>query len=223
MRLKKGKKIFLYFFLLIIFGSVNNISINQIKFVKIKTINITGLENKDNQKLLKDIEALNLENIFFINGSDILRILEANTLIENYKIIKKYPSTLVIDIEKTKFLAKINLDGKSFLIGSNGKLSESDSSKLDLPYIFGKPSINEFFKIKKIIDRSKVSYGKIKSLYYFKSNRWDIKLYDNILIKLSKENTNESLDNAVVILNQDTFKNIKTIDARVRNQIILNE
>lgn len=223
MRLKKGKKIFLYFFLLIIFGSVNNISINQIKFVKIKTINITGLENKDNQKLLKDIEALNLENIFFINGSDILRILEANTLIENYKIIKKYPSTLVIDIEKTKFLAKINLDGKLFLIGSNGKLSESDSSKLDLPYIFGKPSINEFFKIKKIIDRSKVSYEKIKSLYYFKSNRWDIKLYDNILIKLSKENTNESLDNAVVILNQDTFKNIKTIDARVRNQIILNE
>ncbi len=221
MHQRKSKKVLLYFFLIIIFSSISNFSLNEIEFPKIKKINISGFEDEDHKNLLNNIKKLNLENIFF-NTSEITKIIDTNMLIENYEIFKKYPSTLDIKIQETTFLAKINLDGQLFLIGSNGKFIKKNISNENLPYIFGKLEINEFLKFKKILDNSKILYDQIKALYFYKSKRWDIELKNNIIIKLSKEETKESLDNALQILNENSLSNIKTIDARVINQVILN-
>ena len=223
MHQRKSKKIFLYFFLLFVFGSINNISLNNIKFHGLDKINITGLKDEDNKSLLKNIKSLDLDNLFLINGNKIKEVIDSNTLIENYIIFKKYPSTLNIKIKKTNFLAKVNLDNQEFLVGSNGKLSKINNSNENLPYIFGKPKISEFLKFKKIIDNSKISYKEIKSFYYFKSRRWDIELKNNILIKLSKENTKNSLDDAFVFLSQNVLNKSIIIDARISNQIIIND
>ena len=70
---------------------------------------------------------------------------------KNYEIFKKYPSTLNIKIKKTNFLAKINNNGKNFLIGSNGKLiPKNNFQQSDLPYIFGNPILKEFLNFKKL-------------------------------------------------------------------------
>jgi cell division protein FtsQ len=53
-----------------------------------------------------------------------------------------------------------------------------------LPFIFGNPTVIEFFKIKEIIDKSKISYSEIKKLYFYPSKRWDLELRDNTIIKL---------------------------------------
>jgi len=223
MHQRKSKKIFLYFFLLFVFGSINNISLNKIKFHGLDKINITGLKDIDNKLLLKNIKSLDLDNLFLINGNKIKEVMDSNSQIENYIILKKYPSTLNIKIKKTNFLAKVNLDNQEFLVGSNGKLSKINNSNDNLPYIFGKPKISEFLKFKKIIDNSKISYKEIKSFYYFKSRRWDIELKNNILIKLSKENTKNSLDDAFVFLSQNVLNKSIIIDARISNQIIIND
>ena len=221
---RKSKKIFIYFFLLIIVGSINNISINKLKIEKIKKINILGLDHMDKKILLKDINNLNLQNIFFINTNEIKNIIETNPLIEKYEIIKKYPNSLDIKINKTEFLARINHNGETFFIGNNGKLSKKNYSKDDLPYIFGKPQINQFLEFKKIIDKSNIQYQEIKSLFYFQSKRWDIRFKNNILIKLPKDIKIETLDIILSFLNNKKFQNSKVLDARIINQIIiLNE
>jgi len=46
MHQRKSKKILIYFFLLFLVGSINNININNLKFQSIKNINVTGLENE---------------------------------------------------------------------------------------------------------------------------------------------------------------------------------
>jgi len=216
-----GKRIFVYFLLFLIVASINNINLSKIKFNKVKNINITGLNNLDSEIISRDLKNLNLENIFFINKDKITKIIDSNSLVEEFKVIKNYPSTLNIEIQKTIFLAKINKDDKIFIIGSNGKLSKNDVTK-NLPYIFGNPEISEFIKIKKIIESSKISYDTIKNLYFFKSGRWDIELKNNILIKLSKNNLQESLDNAFEFMKDINFQNITIIDARIKNKIILN-
>ena len=142
---------------------------------------------------------------------------------EKFKIYKRYPSTLLIEIKKTNFLAKINYDGKIYLVGSNGKLTKYRSSQNQLPYIFGNPDINEFLILKKIIDESKISYEQIKNLYFFKSKRWNLELKDNVFLKLSNENIKNSLDNAFELLVDSKFQNIKLIDARIKDQIIVND
>ena len=220
--LQRKSKILIYFFLLIILGSINNTYLTNIKFNKVENINISGLNYSDNKIILKKIKNLNLENIFFLDKDAINKIINSNTSIHKYEIFKKYPSTINIVIEKTVFLANMNYNGKIFTLGSNGKLTKNYFLNQDLPFIFGNPNISEFLNLKKIIDDSDISYNQIKNFYFFKSKRWDVELANNILIKLSENKIKESLDNAYKFLNDGNLENIKIIDARIKNQIILN-
>ena len=47
MHQRKSKKILIYFFLLFIVGSINNINFNSLKLRNIIDINISGLDIKD--------------------------------------------------------------------------------------------------------------------------------------------------------------------------------
>ena len=223
MHQRKSKKILIYFFLLILVGSINNINIDNLKFQSIKNINVTGLENEDNSIISKKIKNLKLDNIYLINKKDLNTLIESNNLVEKYFIFKKYPSSLNINIDKTSFLARISKNGKIYDLGSNGKLIENKYSNNQLPFVFGNPEIIEFFNIKKIIDESQISFEEIESLYFFLSKRWDLELRNNIIIRLPNDNIKESLKLASEFLHNNEFKDIKIIDARIKNQIILND
>ena len=218
MQQRKSKKILVYFFLLLVVGSINNINFNSLILQNINNINVVGLDIKDKSSLLKKMENLNLNNIFLISKIDLINEIESNSLVEKYSIFKRYPSSLDIKIEKTKFLAKINKNGQIFYIGSNRKFVKNDTLNNELPFIFGNPEVIEFFKIKEIIDKSKISYSDIKNLYFFPSKRWDIELRNNTIIKLPKDNINFALNFAIEFLDDNKF-----IDARIENQIILND
>jgi cell division protein FtsQ len=223
MQQRKSKKILIYLFLLFLVGSINNINFNNLKFKEIENIKVLGLGNYDNSILISQIQNLNLKNIFFINREDIKKKIKSNNLVEKYEIFKLYPSSLVINIKKTKFLAKINDKEKIFFVGSNGKLLKNNSFYNQLPFIFGKPDVSEFLEFKEIIDQSKFSYNEVKNLYYFPSKRWDLELKNNAIIKLSKNYPEESLKLAFEFLHNKDLKDIKFIDARIKNQIILND
>jgi len=218
MQQRKSKKILIYFFLLLAVGSINNINLNSLTLRNINNVNISGLDIKDKLTLLKQIENFSLNNIFLISKIDLTNKIESNSLVENYSVFKRYPSSIDINIEKTKFLAKINKNGQIFYIGSNGKFIKNDFLNNQLPFIFGNPKVIEFFYIKEIIDKSKISYSEIKNLYFFPSKRWDLELRDNTIIKLPNENTNLALKLAIDFLDDNKF-----IDARIKNQIILND
>ena len=223
MHKKKNKKILLYFFLLILFSSISNISLNNLKLIQIQNIKVSGLEQKDNEILLNNVKNLIKENIFFINKNEIIKLINSNSLVEKYEVFKNYPSTISINIEKTNFIAKINNNGETFLIGSNGKLTPDIYQNDDLPYIFGKPNIEEFLNFKKILDNSKFSYSEIEKIYFFPSKRWDLKLKSEILLKLSKNFTEDSLNNIFDFLEDYNYDKMIIVDTRVNNQIILNE
>ena len=224
MHQRKSKKILIYFFLLVLVGSINNNSINNLKFEKIKNINIFGLDKNDQKIILHNLNSLDLKNIFLINKKKFQNIIESNSLVEEYNVIKKYPHSIDINIKKTNFIARISNNGKFFLIGNNGKLSDNNNSGIELPYIFGNPDINEVVELKKIIDQSNIEYSEIKSLYYFKSNRWDLKFNNDIVIKLPEKIKKETLDKIFVFLKDIKLEKKKILDARIKNQIIiLNE
>ena len=218
MQQRTSKKILIYFFLLLAVGSINNINFNSLILKNINNINVDGLDIKDELFLLKKIKNFNLNNIFLISKIDLINEIESNSLVEKYYIFKRYPSSLYIKIEKAKFLSKINKNGQIFYIGSNGKFIKNDFLNNQLPFIFGNPEVVEFFKIKEIIDKSKISYNEIKNLYFFPSKRWDLELRDNTLIKLPNEDVGLALNLAIEFLGDNKF-----IDARIENQIILDD
>ena len=223
MHQRKSKKILIYFLLFIIIGSVNNISLNNIKLDGVKNINISGLDRLNYELINKEIRNLNLENIFFLPKKEIQNIFESNSLIEAYNINKKYPSTLEIQIKKTTLLAKINNNGKIYLIGSNGRLIEDYNINRSLPFVFGKPSPQEFLDLKKIIDQSKIPYYKIRNFYFFQSKRWDLEFDNNKIVKLPKFLKKKTLNDLFELLNDQRFTEQKLIDLRVQDQIITND
>ena len=223
MQQRKSKKILIYFFLLLFVGSINNINLNSLELQNINDIKIVGLDVEDKLSLLKKIKNFNLNNIFLISKNDLINEIELNSLVEKFYIFKRYPSALDVNIEKTKFLARINKNSQIFYIGSNGRFIKNDFSNNQLPFIFGNPEIVDFFHIKEIIDKSKLSYSEIKNLYFFSSKRWDIELTNNTIIKLPKNNTNFALNLAVEFLYDKAFNDSKIIDARIANQIILDD
>ena len=218
MQQRKSKKILIYFFLLLLVGSINNINLNTLELQNINDINIVGLEVEDKSSLHQKIKNFHLYNVFSISKIDLINEIESNSIIEKYSIFKRYPSSLDINIEKTKFLARINKNGQIFYIGSNGRFIKNDFLNNQLPFIFGNPKVDEFFRIKKIIDESKISYTEIKNLYFFPSKRWDLELRDNTIIKLPNDNVNLAINLAIKFLDGNKF-----IDARIENQIILDD
>ena len=216
-----SRKIVVY---LLIFFSVSSIgNYHLISFNSLKNIqfNIVGLDDSNILNMIKNFDNLKIKNIFFLNKSKISEIIESDTLVENYSVFKKYPSNLIIQIKDTNFLAKINLNNEIYIVGSNGKLINYNYKSDNLPFIFGKPEIDEFLNFKKLIDESKFSYDQIKNLYFFPSKRWDVELNNEVLLKLSKRDIKDSLNLAFDFFNNTNFKEIKLIDARIKNQIII--
>ena len=216
-----SKKIIIYFLLFISICTVNNIELNNKNFLKIKKINIFGVNDIEVSKFKNEINNLNLNNIIALNKNEISKVIDSHSIVEHYKIFKNYPSTLNIEIIKTSFLAKINYDGKTFVVGSNGRLINEKFNNNYLPYIFGSPETKEFLKLKKKIDESKFSYDEIKNFYFYPSKRWDLELKDGIRLKLSNLNIVNSLNQSFEFLNDKNLKDIKIIDLRVKNQIII--
>ena len=222
MQLGLSKKIILYIFLIIFLSTLNNKFFSKIKFKTIDKITIKGLEGEESRDLLNNLELLNLKNIFFLNKYKLIKKLEANELIDNYTVFKKYPSSLEIRINKTKFLANVFKDGKSFLLGSNGKLIQTVDKNNNLPNIYGDYSKDSFFSLIKSIKKSNFALSEIKNLYFFKSDRWDIETNDNMIIKLPKKNLENSLNLSFDLISNNKFKNIKILDLRQDNQVIIN-
>ena len=229
MHLQEGKKnkIFFFIFLLVFFSSINNKLFLEKKhaMLKINEIKISGLTEKEKIKLTREFKSIFFKNIFLISEKNFTNILNKNNLIQSFSVKKKYPNSILINIKKANFLAITNINNKKYLVGSNGKLIDYGSinnHKKKLPFIFGKVDYSDFINFKKIIDKSEFNYESVNSLYYFRSNRWDIKTKNDILIKLPKKNFFKALNFANKIIHNNKFNSNKVIDLRISNRMIIS-
>ncbi len=217
-----NKKIIFYISLVIILGTFNNKNLKNFDLPKINMVNIEGIEFNDNE-YLKIMNLIKLNNLLSIQKSQIKEILNSNNLIEEYEVFKKYPSSLEIKIKKTNFLASTNINGKNYLVGSNGKFINTKDYSQNLPFIFGNFETEKFLEFKNIILQTDFKYNNIKNFYYFPSGRWDIEMISGVLIKLPITGIKESLNLSIDLLEDKEFSDIKILDIRQKNQIVIND
>ena len=203
------------------FVTINNVNFSITNIFKIKDIEIFGLENQFNLNFKSNFSNLYNTNIILLEKHLLKNLIETNTLVENYDIFKKYPSKLVINITKTNFLARKNINGEFFLVGSNGKLTKNFLSNNDLPFIFGNPNVDDILALFSKIKKSKFKYTDLKNLFYYKSGRWDIETKKNIIIKLPREDLINVLNTVYDYQSSQNLKVSQIIDVRIKNQIIL--
>jgi cell division protein FtsQ len=218
----KNRKIFLYIFLLLFIGTINNKNLDKSLAMNISEIVVTGLEKKDSLDLVNNLKFLEVENLFFLKPNEIKKIVEDNNLVERYKVFKEYPTRLIIEIKKTDFLAQTRRDGNFFFLGSNGAFIKTSTKQKNIPFIFGDFKNSNFFELKRIIDDSTFKFNEIKNLFFFKSGRWDIETSEGLMIRLPKDNLEDAIKLLIDFLDQGN-ENINTIDLRQKNQIVIDE
>jgi cell division septal protein FtsQ len=224
MHQRTNRKIIIYLFLFAILASVNNFKYINLQLFKIDLINISGLNDTENSNLYEKITDYKKKNIFFIDNLEISKNINSNNLVEKFWVFKEYPSTININLIKTNFLGITKINNIDYLIGSNGKLIKKRNDQIiDLPFIFGSVDANDFLILKEILDKSNFDASKIENFYYFKSNRWDIKTKKGLIIRLPSEINVNLLNTVNQIIEDENFKNIKTLDFRQTNQIITYE
>ena len=218
----KKKKIIVYLLFIFILSTTNRkFPENQNSYSsKVTQINIAGLSSIDNTKILNELSNLFYKNILFVDKGEIYKVINKYNIIEEYNVKKIYPSTININIKPTKFVARLSNNHQ--LVGENGKVIEDKESNKELPYIFGKFDTQDFLNLKKNITLSKFTLNRFKTLYIFPSKRWDILTYDNILIKLPKDNISKPLNLAYKIINSNDFKNNTLIDLRINNNLFID-
>ncbi len=218
-----SKKVIIYLSFLFLLVTTNNINLLKFNFLKIMNLDIVGLNHLEKIEFRESLNFLKDENLLFLDKDKITKKIFLNNNIEDLFIFKNYPSDLKIIIKKTQFLAVTKKGTQDYFIGSNGKLIMTNNKNEDIPFIFGDVNIDDFLKLKNLITNTEFDYDKIKNLYYFKSTRWDIETKDGLIIKLPLKEIESSLKNLSKILVSEKFVNIKVIDLRQKNQIILNE
>ena len=218
-----SKKIVVYLFLFLTLVTLDNINLSDFNFLKIITLNLTGLNNFEKKKFEEDLNFLKKEDLIFLDKDKISKKILANKIVEDFSIFKNYPSELEIFIKKTKFLAITKKNNQDYYIGSNGNLIYTKNSLERLPFIFGNVEPDDFLKLKTHINNSEFNFDQIKNLYFFKSKRWDIETKDDLIIKLPLDQIEISLNNLSKIIISEEFKNKKIIDLRQKNQVILND
>ena len=220
------KKNFLFLILILFFLS----SINSQLFIKKKDllynlqyIEVKGLEKSINFEIEKNLNFLKNTNIFFLDKDILQNQIDEYSFVENYNIIKQYPSKIILELEKTEFLARTIKNNKIFIIGSNSKFinTEKFNNYDDLPIVFGKFSAEKFILFKKILNESGYDYNNIKEIFFYPSGRIDIKNKDNVTIKFPLQNLEEALAIANKIIKNNTLKK-NIIDLRVSSQLILS-
>ena len=217
----KKKYLILYFLFLIVLSTTTNKTLYKAEnLFQIENINIAGipLENIDemHDKLYSSIE----KNIFLLQKEKLKKSISQFNIIEKYTVKKIYPGALNINIEPTKFIAKIS-NKEGIFVGANGKLISNNEFKKKLPYLFGKFDSSKFLDLKTHLERSEFNFEDFDSLFYFPSGRWDVLTNENVLIKLPNKKLYESLNLAKKILKNNNFKKNKFIDLRIKNQVIV--
>ena len=220
------KKIYFYIFLLFILLSIHNFKLVSFfnEFFKINKITLkSDLEDNLNNEIFNTLNQFQNSNIFSLNSKDLKKILDNYNIINDYKIKIQYPSEIKIDLEKTKILAFYIEGNDKIFIGSNKKkIKKIYFENKNIPIIIGKFDLNKFFNLKLYLKNNDFELNNFSKIYSYKSNRWDLLFKNDLLVKLPFDELDESIKILKEIINSNKIENVKIIDLRIKDKVILS-
>ena len=219
-------KIYFYIFSLLFLTTIINKDIisNINYFFIIKNLNIVSETDLLKKKILKEINFINESNIFFIKKKKLSNKLKNINYIDEFKIKKIYPSSLIVQVKKTNLIGITFINNKQYYVGENGNFISVNSirNKDKLPFIFGEFNIQDFLNLKLKLSDSDIIFSNIKKYHHHKNRRWDLYLNDNVLIQLPNKNIKNALNLYKKLKTNNEIKPNMIIDLRIPNRIILN-
>ncbi len=218
-------KIYFYFLLFLLLSTISNQTLlsNFEQNFLIKNIVIKLDKPELNSVVSIKLSYLNDKNIFLIDKKNILKNLEKVNYLENIKIKKSYPSTIIVSANKTNLIATTFINQKKYYVGENNQfiLVQDININENLPIIFGKFNISEFIKLKEELNKQKINYKSITKYYFHKNKRWDLYYPNNTLIMLPSKNVANAINLYNNFKKENHIKPNSIIDLRIADRLVL--
>ena len=188
----------------------------------IQKIEVKGNSIIKSDQVVERLSFLYKENLFFLNTEDVKENLKNYSFIESFILKKVYPQTLKIILVEKKPIAILLNKKKKYYISNKGELIDFQNIEKfrNLPTVFGDGKY--FFSLYQDLQNIKFPLEMIKSFYFFESNRWDLLLHGDKVIKLPINDYLASLKNYMESNKDNSFDNYKIFDYRIKHQLILN-
>ena len=192
-------------------------------FFGIKKIEIYGISNFKKEKIEKKIDFLKGRNIIFISRDEFTGIIKEFNFVQEFEIKKVYPNTIKLTIKESNPIGIFLHEEKKLVLLEGGKSTKHDQKKNFhfLPLVYGENADKNFFIFYESLKDIDFQINLIKEFKYFETNRWDIILKDDKLIKLPSMNYKNALKEFLHIYKQDSFKKFKIFDFRVKGQLVI--
>ena len=196
---------------------------NENSFFKITNIEITNNKKIEKKEIIDKLNHIYNKNILLVSANDIEEPLRKLDFLDNIKIKKKYPNTILIEIYETKPVAVLFKKNNKYIIDNLSKLTNYDDNlnQNNLPSVFGKDAEKDLINFINQLENNSFPKHKIKNYYYFQINRWDLMLKNEQLIKFPSKKRKQAIQQSVELLNRKDFKNYKVIDLRIHGKIVV--
>ena len=188
-------------------------------------IEVNELDHINDKNIFKYFEEYKNISIFLLPIQKITNQLNNINWISKVNINSNYKNLVSIVIEEEIPLGIYYNGNKKTLFSKNLKTLEiltDDSNFQKLIKFYGEDSIGQSLKLIQNLDINILNL--IESAIYIEKRRWNLQLKNDILLKLSESNINNSLKNFMKIndkLSEDDLKNIEIIDLRIMNKAII--
>ena len=224
--MKKKRGLFLWL-LLFIFLTTYNFDLPkniESSILPIKKINLTGINNSDENKIKKKLEEFKGKSIIFINTKGLKETIKDFNFIREIKIKKIYPDSIRVEVKEFKPLGVfVDNNSQRHLLLEEGKVIKNHklTEKDLLPLVYGNGAEKNFYLLQSSLENLNFNKELIKSFNYFDINRWDIVLKDDKTIRLPAEGYEEALRKFISIYKKENFSKFEIFDFRIKEQLIL--
>tara|TARA_B100000963_G_scaffold351849_1_gene364103 strand:+ start:1337 stop:2011 length:675 start_codon:yes stop_codon:yes gene_type:complete len=224
MHQKKGKKIRLFFYslLLTILTSINNYNFNYKNVFQIQYIYVDGFSEKKNELIRNDVDRFYKKNIFFIKKEFFSELINRHDT-KYLHVKKKFPNEIFISFTPAKPTCIIEIENNQIILGDNGKVLKSEKNNYSLPYVSGSSDIVKIYYVVDLLIKSNLDYDTIKKIIFFKSGRFDLVLNSGTTIKFPIKFNEKIINYSSNLLKEKKFDSSKIIDLRIENKIIKYE
>ncbi len=191
----------------------------------LKKIEVTGLTNLNKDEILVYFNKFKNNSIFLVPVKEISNEIKKNKWIKEVNIRNDYKNTLKVNVKEEMPIGIYENNNQQILFSNNLSILEILGKNHDyknLIIFFGENSIINSKYLTSKIDKD--IQQMIESVKFIENRRWNIKLKNNIIIKLPEVKLDEAMKNYKKIysnLSNKDLKDIEIIDLRIPNQAII--
>ena len=191
-------------------------------------LEINSLNRVDKLEVLKNINKYLNKSIFLIPLNDISDSLHNLNWVKTVNLSTNLKNKIKVEIFEHIPIGLFLYNKQLFYFSKEGKIIDIHLGNIKENFIIfnGKKVLQEANNLLINLDNvENTDILNIKEAHYVNNRRWNIKLYNEILINLSEKNIEESINTSIKLiekLNKSEIDSIKNIDLRNNEKAIIS-